>query len=104
MALHFNNDPIRPYNDNLDIKEYAIGGKLLTAILTVDEDTIQSMGKDFVKEKMALQLAMGMLENNMIEFTSMRDHTTLSMRIHARCYLAPDNQVKIIRELKDGRF
>ena len=104
MALHFNNDPSRPYNFDLDIKEYAIGGKLLTASLMSDEDTIQSMGKDFIKEKLAIQLAMGMLENKMVEFTSMRDHLTLSIKIHARCYLTPDNQVKIIRELKDGRF
>ncbi len=41
MALHFNNDPSRPYDFNLDIKEYAIGGKLLTASLMSDEDTIQ---------------------------------------------------------------
>jgi hypothetical protein len=104
MALHFNNDPTRPYDSNLDIKEYAIGGKLLTASLMSDENTIQSMGKDFIKEKLAVQLAMGMLENKMVEFTSMRDHLSLSIKIHARCYLTPDNQVKIIRELKDGRF
>ena len=87
-----------------DIKEYAIGGKLLTVSYEVSDDVLDNITKDFIKERMSIQLAKGMLDNGLIEFTSLRSPNDYSLKVHARCYLVPNDQVKIIRELKDARI
>ena len=46
---------------------------------------------------MATHLVKCMMENNLIEFTKIEDSATGSYRLHARCYLAPNDQVKILR-------
>lgn len=89
-----------PPRSNLDIKEYAIGGKLITASQIINEELLKDIPRDVIKEKMAMELARGMLENKLIEFTSQRDISSLQIKIYARCYLAPDTQVKILREIK----
>lgn len=96
--LHYKPDP---YMDPiLDIKDHAIGGKLITATLTMDEGLI--MDPDNIKSQMAKILADGMIQNNLIEFTRRTDSLNSQAIINARCYLAPNDQVKIIRELKNG--
>ena len=97
--LHYKDEPYSSYDFN--IKEYAIGGKLITASFIVNEMTLEHVPKDEIKRKLAIELAQGMIENNLLEFTSMRDPLSSNIRISVRCYLAPDGQVKIIRELKN---
>lgn len=92
------NDP--SFNPNVNIKEYAIGGKLITVSQIINEELLKDIPRDVIKEKMAMELARCMVENKLIEFTSQRDISTLQLRIYARCYLAPDGQVKILREIK----
>lgn len=87
---------------DFNIKEYAIGGKLITASFIIDEMVLEHVPKDEIKRKLANELAQGMIENKLLEFTSMRDPSSHNIRIHVRCYLAPDGQVKIIRELKNA--
>ena len=101
--LHYKeDDPFKPMEYN--IKEYAIGGKLLTVSYDIDDSLLGNISKDSIKERMAIQLARSMLDKGLIEYTSLRSPTDYGLRVHARCYLAPNDQVKIIRELKDARI
>lgn len=93
--------------DNEDIKyeEFAIGGKLIKAQLHIrDSDIIQLEDdpnyKDVIKLKLVNMLAEYMLDNKFIEFTQHQDPSTMSRTIFARCYVAPDSQVKILKTLK----
>lgn len=83
--------------------EYAIQGKMFMASYQASEHQIVSMGEDAfkqrVKESLAMDLVNKMLEAGVIEFTQMQDQITLSKLIKARCYLVPDNQVRLLRTL-----
>ena len=50
-----------------------------------------------VKEKLIHDMATYMLENNLVEFTHSDDPMTFRRRIAVRAYLAPNDQVKILR-------
>lgn len=89
---------------DFEIKEYAIGGKLVTMRLVIGGYEAELLTKEQIKQKMASQLAQAMVDNKLIEFTKLVDPMTANVIIHGRCYVAPNEQVKIIRELKDGRF
>ena len=83
-------------------KDYPIGGKIVSTSLEItfaDTDRFLSDDdfKNAIKERMATHLVKCMMENNLIEFTKIEDSTTGSYRLHARCYLAPNDQVKILR-------
>lgn len=82
--------------------EYPIGGKLLSGSLEISfADTTRFLTdddfKNAIKQKMATHLVKCMMENNLIEFTKIENHLTNSYRLNARCYLAPNDQVKILR-------
>jgi hypothetical protein len=102
--LHYKPDgynPIPMHDDIVNIKECAIiGGKLLTGTLTFNESKLLS--PDEIKSQLAKILADAMIQNNLIEFTKRYDSLNCQNIINARCYLAPNDQVKIIRELKNG--
>ena len=98
--LHTN--VIDPFEVEFNVKDVAIGGKLLTVSLELnplDEMTFVNPDdyKRAVKQKIASELARAMIESNLVEFTQMVSSTNMGKVIHARCYLAPDNQVKILR-------
>jgi non-ribosomal peptide synthetase component E (peptide arylation enzyme) len=93
-----------PFDSKFDVKEYPIGGKLVQARLELSAmQAIQFTDDEMrrqIKHDMASELARFMIESNLIEFTRVDDPKTATMQIYARCYLAPDNQVKILRSLK----
>lgn len=84
-----------------NMQEYAIGGRMIMVTLEVDE--VEQMGMDNeqwraqIRQKLANQLALAMLDQNLMETTSYRDTFTNRQTIAARCYLAPHDQVKILR-------
>lgn len=68
----------------------------------MDESFSQLMKTDYdarqkIKEKLVHDLATYMLENNLVEFTQMDDPITFRKQIAVRAYLAPNDQVKILR-------
>ena len=82
--------------------DYPIGGKLVSGSLDITfADTNRFLTdddfKNAIKQRMATHLVKCMIENNLIEFTKIEDSKTGSYRLHARCYLAPNDQVKILR-------
>jgi hypothetical protein len=82
--------------------DYAIGGKLIVGRVNMDETFAEIVGTDIdakkrLKEKLVQDMATYMLENNLVEFTQVDDPITYSKTIMVRAYLAPNNQVKILR-------
>ena len=50
-----------------------------------------------LKHDMALELANHMMKDKLLEFTEFYDNISQIYKISARCYLAPDDQVKLLR-------
>ena len=106
IAHAFTNDPAQFHcaDEEFTFKtmDYPIGGKLLSTSLDITfADTNRFLTdddfKNAIKQRMATHLVKCMMENNLIEFTKIEDSATGSYRLHARCYLAPNDQVKILR-------
>ena len=90
------NEPIFTAHD------YVIGGKLVVGRVNMDETFAEIVGKDIdakkrLKEKLVHDLATYMLENQLVEFTQHDDPITFTKTIAVRAYLAPNDQVKILR-------
>jgi len=83
--------------------DYAIGGKMVVGRAEMDESytiLLQNGDEDAVKhikEKLIHDMAQYMLENNLVEFTHVDDPMTFRRKIAVRAYLAPNDQVKILR-------
>lgn len=91
-----------PYDVEFDFTDIPIGGKLIQAKLelTATDQMIFQSDDDFkraIKQKIASELARAMIESNSIEFTRLPQTGSGNDIIYARCYLAPDNQVKLLR-------
>ena len=87
---------------NFTYKDVAIGGKLVKGHISLHESKMMTISSDaemreYVRTMMANQLAEYMIAGGLIEFTQMKDNVTLYTTITARCYLAPNDQVKILR-------
>jgi hypothetical protein len=83
--------------------DYAIGGKMVVGRAEMDESytmLLQNGDVDAVKnikQKLIHDMATFMLENNLVEFTHQDDPLTFRRKIAVRAYLAPNDQVKILR-------
>jgi hypothetical protein len=83
--------------------DYAIGGKMVkgTAIMSEEFRMMIEDGDDEAKHKLKSdlihQMATYMLENNLVEFTHMDDPITFKRHVLVRAYLAPNDQVRILR-------
>lgn len=92
-----------PFEDfKFTYKDVAIGGKLVRGTIRVPEHKMLTVNSDYefkqyFRTTMATQLAEFMISNGLVEFTQMQDNITLDTLVNARCYLAPNDQVKILR-------
>ena len=91
-----------PFEIEFDTTDIPIGGKLVQAkleITTMDQMRFHDDEeyKRAIKQKVASELARVMIESNLIEFTRLPQMGSGNDIIYARCYLAPDNQVKLLR-------
>ena len=81
-------------------QDYAIGGRMITVKITWDDLQHMKMGDEewriHIRQKLANQLALAMLDQHLMETTSIQDPMGRHI-IAARCYLAPNDQVKILR-------
>ena len=103
---HFRQAPhagASPFDDfNFTYKDVVIGGKMVQGTIRVAEHKMLSHGtekefRQFLKTSMAHQMAEFIISNGLIEFTQLRDNVTFDTLVKARCYLAPNDQVKILR-------
>jgi hypothetical protein len=103
MAINTPNWGIDPYSDfNFTYKDVAIGGKLVTGTIRISNDKMVDVRsehelKQYLKSSMAQQMSEYMISNGLVEFTQMRDSISFDTIVKARCYLAPNDQVKILR-------
>ncbi len=84
------------------ITDTAIGGKLVRCTMEFTAQKVLEFGSehafnDFVKTTMTNDIAKYMLDNHLIEFTRRQDPKTLNTVVRARCYLATDEQIRILR-------
>ena len=83
--------------------DYAIGGKMVVGRAEMTED-FRMMIEDGdataimqVKEKLTRDLVHFILENKLVEFTHHEDPISFRRQMAVRAYLAPSDQVKILR-------
>jgi hypothetical protein len=84
------------------IYDYTIGGKMVVGRASMEHSYAVQMNTDFdfrdeVKKKLIMDMAQCILENNLVEFTQYDDPLTGTKNIAVRAYLAPNDQVKILR-------
>lgn len=90
-------------NLEFETYEYAIGGKMVKGITEMSEsyrmlmEDNDRLAIESVKIELMQQMARYMIENNLVEFTYQDDPFTLKRKIAVRAYLAPNDQVKILR-------
>jgi hypothetical protein len=83
--------------------DYAIGGKMVVGRAEMDEEFREMMDNGDktaimqVKEKLTRDLVTYMLENKLVEFTHHDDPITFRRQLAIRAYLAPSDQVRILR-------
>ena len=90
------NDPIFTTHD------YVIGGKLVVGRATYSEAFAAQMQSDMdfrrtIKAELVHKMATCMLENNLVEFMQQQNPMDFSTTVLVRAYLAPNDQVKILR-------
>ena len=89
---------------DFNMQEYAIGGRMITVKLEIDAADQMMMSDEQwrinIRHKLANQLALAMLDQNLMETTSYVSPESHRQTIAARCYLAPHDQVKILRVYK----
>lgn len=85
--------------------EYAIGGKMVIGRAEMSDDFRMKMEDGdataimMVKEKLLREMVSYMLENRLVEFAYQDDPITFSRKIAVRAYLAPNDQIKILRSV-----
>ena len=83
--------------------EHTIQGQMFMVDFTVSDklmfDAPGDLWKQEVKKRLAMSLAEKMLEEGAIAFTQIPDIASGDRTIKARCFLVPDNQVRILRTL-----
>lgn len=83
--------------------DYPIGGKMVVGKATISEEYKMMMEdghantKTQVKNTLIHQMADFMIDNKLVEFTYYDDASSGARHITVRAYLAPNDQVKILR-------
>lgn len=82
--------------------DYAIGGKLVVGRAIMEDSFVHLANTDqearmMLKKKLVMDMAAYMLENNLVEFTQQDDPLTMRKHVIVRAYIAPNDQVKILR-------
>lgn len=85
--------------------DYAIGGKMVVGKTIITEAVKEMLDygnpdvKKEIKSRLVYQMAEYMIENKLVEFTQYTDQISGSKHIAIRAYLAPDEQIKILRTI-----
>jgi len=85
------------------VHDYAfetIKGEMLTVKMEISEWEFNNsmIPKPEIKKKLALMIAEELLERKNVEFTYQKNHNNGNISVRVRCYVVPDDQVKILRE------
>ena len=83
--------------------DYAIGGKMVVGRATMSDhyrmliEDGDAEARNNIKRELIMQMADYMLQNNLVEFTYQDNPMDMTRSIAVRAYLAPNDQVKILR-------
>lgn len=85
--------------------DVAITGKMVMVSATIDDSImlahhLPEQDRKYIREQMAMQIAGFLLDNNMIEYTQMKDPIDFKTHIRGRIFVTPNDQTKLIRTLK----
>ena len=86
-------------NLKFEAHDYVIGGKMVVGRATMSESyrMLLEDAKKAVKSELIHKMAEFILENNLVEFTYHDNPMDNSRQIAVRAYLAPNDQVRILR-------
>ena len=89
-----------------NIKEYPIKGQMVLGQVILKEIDLINMPhgvdiKTHIKENLLKKLVIYMLENKLAEFTVTDDPLSSSKLYRVRCFVTPDDQVRLIRQIYD---
>jgi hypothetical protein len=90
---------LNPTQATFESYDYAIGGKMVVGSVRIHDSLIHNVidAKNKLKQDLVQQMANYMLENKLVEFTKVYDPSTDGEIIHVRAYLAPNDEVRILR-------
>jgi hypothetical protein len=89
------------FNDPVEVTDYAIGGKMVTIkteisdinLVHIDDET----WRQTIRSALAHKLATFILQHGLCEVTTLQSPTSFGKTVAIRCYLAPNEQVKLLR-------
>ena len=107
----FEDHSLIPFMDpDLDIvfEEYGVRGTMINVNYTssnYDAASYKSLTEfqDYIKTKLAMQIAKSMINEKLVSFTLVEDIASSATHYRARCFATPDDQVRIIKNLKYKR-
>lgn len=89
------------FNDPVEVTDHAIGGKMVTIRSEISDINLQHMNdeawRQTIRSELAHKLATFILQHGLCEITTMQTPHSLSRTVAIRCYLAPNDQVKLLR-------
>ena len=79
-----------------------IKGEMLTVKMEITEWEFNNsvVPKPEIKKRLSVMLAEELLQNKNVEFTYQKNHNNGNISVRVRCFVVPDDQVKILREKK----
>jgi hypothetical protein len=88
-----------------NIKEYPIKGKMVVGQFTVNLSEMLHLPtgqvENIIKESLCKGMVNFILENKLVEFTMLENVVDMSKTYRVRCFLTPDEDVRLIRKLYD---
>ena len=87
-----------PICNTSSVPPQKIQGKMIQVMEEVDLQIIESRDPKEIKMAMVTKIAEEMINSKMIEFTSEKDQLGLKVKVRARAFLTPDDQVRLLRK------
>jgi hypothetical protein len=88
-----------------NIKEYPIKGKMVVGQFTLSlSEMLQLQNgqvENIIKQQLCESMVKAILENKLAEFTMLENVVDMSKTYRVRCFLTPDEDVRLIRKLYD---
>jgi len=78
---------------------FTIGGKLIRVKQSIHLSDLLIGSTDTVKERMVEQLVRYIIDEGFVEFVKRQDLNSFNDTLYATIYLAPNDQVKVLRSL-----
>ena len=92
------------FDNPVEVTDHVIGGKMVTIKSEISDSDLQHMNdeawRQTIRSELAHKLATFILQAGLCEITTMQSPHSLSRTVAIRCYLAPNDQLKILRTHK----